>query len=183
MRGEAGVLVAVPLREQVGRVVGLVPDRVQRDLWAELACHGGHELLEVEVVRARDVGRPCVGRGPSRRRTGDRQQHLPVQALRFPEQRHVLAPVVVSRVGRFEARLASRCWGSARLRASRARRAARPRRGIRAVRSRAGAWCSQQLGGALEVGGLRRARPVPGSAPTSPPARAPPWSAQRAARA
>ncbi len=94
-----------PLRQQEGRVVGLVPDRVDRDLRAELARDGGHEFLEVVLVGTRDVRRLLVGGRPARHRRGDGQQHGPAEGLRAGEHRRVERPVVRGGVGRVEGRL------------------------------------------------------------------------------
>ncbi len=101
MRGEAGW----PLEVNCGRrnAGWLGSFQIEYStLDAVVAADGGHELFEVLIVGARDVGRGLVGRRPARHGRGDGQQHLPVQALRFVDQRVVFAPAVARRVGRVE---------------------------------------------------------------------------------
>ena len=146
-----GLAAGAPLRRQVRRLVGLVPDRVERYLRAVVPRDGGHEFLEIERVGPVGVGGFVVRGGPARRRRGHGQEHLPAQPLGFSEQHVVLAPVVVAGVGRFEAwlRRAGGCGRDfipAELHAQRfhaERLQLRERRGT-------GYWV-QQIGRALEV--------------------------------
>ena len=107
-----GRAVGVELRLQEGGVVGLVPDREQRHLRAEVARHRGHEFLEVLVVGARDVGR-FAGSAVAHRGTGEVTVSSTGQCSRLASASSAsyCAPVVAGRVGRLRSLGASR-WSA-----------------------------------------------------------------------
>ncbi len=108
-----GQAFGVELGLQEGGVVGLVPDRIQRDEAGVVLADRRHEFLEVRVVGPGHAALVFVAGGrPLRHGRGHGQEHLPFQACGFEQQPVVDAPVVAGRVGRFEVGLfrAVRAW-------------------------------------------------------------------------